>query len=333
MRFPQKVHTPEFQVKALRNVAVSPDGKRVVYGALGHLYVKDLPGGDAEARHDSAEAFEFAPKWSADGQWIVHTTWTDADYGRVRVVRPDGSGGRDVVTAPGHYTEPAFSPDGKWIVFRDAGTRRHARSALRRATPASTSCRPTDRRRRGSCAKEAPSRRSTPPASASSSTTSRQGKAVLVSVGIGDPDSPLSGGDDVVHFQSDNATQIVPSPDGKWVAFAERWHAFVAPFPHTGRPIDLSPTMEGYPTARISRTPASTSTGPATAARSTGRWGRSSSRAISTRTFTFLDQNLQKPDEPEAKGIEHRLHREERRARRRDRLRRRADHHRRPATP
>ena len=43
LRFEQKVHSPEFQVKALRNVAVSPDGKRVAYGALGHIYVKDLP--------------------------------------------------------------------------------------------------------------------------------------------------------------------------------------------------------------------------------------------------------------------------------------------------
>ena len=51
----------------------------------------------------------------------------------------------------------------------------------------------------------------------------------MISVGIGDPSSPLSGGDDVVHFQSENATQIVPSPDGKWIAFSERWHAFVAP--------------------------------------------------------------------------------------------------------
>ena len=67
------------------------------------------------------------------------------------------------------------------------------------------------------------------------------------------PCSAKRNGDDVVHFQSDNATQIVPSPDGKWVAFAERWHAFVAPFPRTGRTVDLSPTMEGYPTARISQ--------------------------------------------------------------------------------
>ena len=39
----------------------------------------------------------------------------------MRVVRADGTGGRDVVTTPGSYTEPAFSPDGKTIVFRNAG--------------------------------------------------------------------------------------------------------------------------------------------------------------------------------------------------------------------
>ena len=34
---------------------------------------------------------------------------------------PTARGGRDVVAAPGHYTEPSFSPDGKTIVFRHAG--------------------------------------------------------------------------------------------------------------------------------------------------------------------------------------------------------------------
>jgi imidazolonepropionase-like amidohydrolase/Tol biopolymer transport system component len=251
VRFEQKIHTPEFKVKALRNVAVSPDGKRVTYGALGHIYVKDLPGGTAK-RVTSNAAFEFSPKWSADGQWIVHTTWTDADYGRVRVVHPDGTAGRDVVTNPGHYTEPAFSRDGKWIVFRNAGT--DGTRGLLYGGNSGIYVVPTD----GSSAPRLVREGGTEPSFDASGrrvfvNDFRQGKAVLVSVGIGDPESPLSGGDDVVHFQSENATQIVPSPDGKWVAFAERWHAFVAPFAHTGRPIDLSPTMEGYPTARVSQ--------------------------------------------------------------------------------
>ena len=120
VRFPQQVYTPEFQVKALRNVAVSPDAKHVAYSALGHVYVKDLPSG-APRRISNTDAFEFAPKWSADGQWLVFTTWTDGDHGRVRVSHPDGSAARDVVAKPGSYIEPAFSPDGKWIVYRAAG--------------------------------------------------------------------------------------------------------------------------------------------------------------------------------------------------------------------
>jgi Tol biopolymer transport system component/imidazolonepropionase-like amidohydrolase len=301
VRFEQKVHTADFQVKALRNVAVSPDGKRVVYGALGHLYIKDLPGGEPK-RVTSGAAFEFAPRWSSDGQWIVYTTWTDADYGRVRVVRPDGSAGRDVVTRPGHYTEPAFSRDGSWIVFRSTGGD-GTRGPLYAAN-SGIYVAPTD----GSAAPRLVREGGSDPAFDVSGkrifvNDSRQGKVVLVSVGIGDPASPLSGGDDVVHFQSDNATQIVPSPDGKWVAFAERWNAFVAPFPQTGRAVDLSPTMEGYPTSRISKDAGFNihwsgdsrkvhwSLGPELFTRDLGR------------TFTFLDQNLAKGDEPEAKGI------------------------------
>ena len=301
VRFPQKIFTSDFQVKALKNVAVSPDGKRVVYGALGHIYIKDLPGGEAR-RITTASTFEFAPKWSGDGQWIAYTTWTDQDYGRVRVVHPDGSGGRDVVTTPGSYTEPAFSPDGRSIVYRDAGAD-YIRGPLY-GSRSGIYVVPTDASAPPRLVREG----GTDPSFNAAGTRvfvndSRQGKAVLVSVGVGDPNSPLSGGDDIVHFQSENATQIVPSPDGKWVAFAERWHAFVAPFPHTGRPVDLGPTMEGYPTARISKDAGFNihwssdsrkvywSLGPELFTRDLGR------------TFTFLDQNLQKPDEAESRGV------------------------------
>jgi imidazolonepropionase-like amidohydrolase/Tol biopolymer transport system component len=300
LRFEQKVHSPEFQVKALRNVAVSPDGKRVAYGALGHIYVKDLPGGQPR-RVTNADAFEFAPKWSADGQWIVHTTWTDAGYGRIRVVHPDGTAGRDVVTAPGHYTEPAFSPDGKWIVFRDAGTD-GTRGPLYGAGTGIYVV-PTDGSARPRLVREAGSEPSFDATGRRVFVNDfRQGKAVLVSVGIGDPDSPLSGGDDVVHFQSDNATEIVPSPDGKWVAFAERWHAFVAPFPHTGRPVDLSPTMEGYPTARISQDAGFNIHWSGDSRQVHWSMGPDLYTRDLSKTFTFLDAGRETPDQPEAKG-------------------------------
>ena len=302
LRFQQKVYTPDFDVKALKNVAVSPDGKRVAYGALGHIYIKDLPGGTPKRLTTGGGGFEYAPKWSYDGQWIVHTTWSDADYGRVRVVRPDGTGGRDVVTKPGHYTEPAFSPDGTWIVFRDAGSD-GIRGPLYSANSGIYVV-PTD----GSAPPKLVREGGTEPSFDATGTRifvndNRDGKTVLVSVGIGDPDSPLSGGDDVVHFQSDNATEIVPSPDGKWVAFAERWHAFVAPFPHTGRPIDLGPTVEGYPTARISRDMGFNIHWSGDSRKVHWSLGPELFTRDLSRTFTFLDQGVQKPDEPEATGV------------------------------
>ena len=300
VRFEQKVFTPDFQVKALTRVNASPDRTRVAYSALGHVYVKDLPGGQPK-RLTSGEALEFAPRWSADGQSIVFTTWTDKDYGRVRVVKADGTGGRDVVTKPGSYTEPAFSPDGKTIVFRNAGADL-TRGPLYEGTPGIYVV-PAD----GSGPERLVRESGFEPSFDATGkriyvNDFRNSKTVLVSVGIGDPNSPLSGSDEVVHFQSDNATEIVPSPDGKWVAFAERWHAFVAPFPHTGRPIDLGPTIEGYPTARISKD-----------AGFNIHWSGDSKRVLwsmgpelferdLSRTFTFLNQGLEKPDEPEAKG-------------------------------
>ncbi|MEO6350820.1 MAG: amidohydrolase family protein, partial [Candidatus Limnocylindrales bacterium] len=87
-----------------------------------------------------------------------------------------------------------------------------------------------------------------------------------------------------------------------WVAFAERWHAFVAPFAHTGRAIDLSPTMEGYPTARISQDAGLNIHWSGDSRRVHWSMGPDLYTRDVARTFTFLDANLQTPDQPEATG-------------------------------
>ena len=302
VRFPQKVYTPEFAVKMLRDVATSPDGKQVAYGALGRIYVRPLPAGDPKPV-TAAEGFAFDPSWSPDGQWLVYTTWNDTAYGRVRVMKPDGSGGRDVVTKPGHYIEPSFSPDGKSIVYRQAGGdtvrgRVYGVDSGNYVVPADGSA---------------------PPRLVIDTGTQpmfdhtgkriylfdrRAEKFVLFSVPVGDASSAVPPKDEIVHFQSDNAVQIVPSPDGKWVAFEERFHTYLAAFPHTGRTVDLGPTVSAYPTVQVSRD-----------AGSYLHWSGDSRRLFWTlgpelftrdlgRTFTFLDSRIEKPDEPEAKGIQ-----------------------------
>jgi imidazolonepropionase-like amidohydrolase/Tol biopolymer transport system component len=290
VRFPQQVHQEQFPVRMLRDVRVSPDGKLVVYSALGHLYVRSLPEGtprrltaaapvrtnDGETGRSGPQAqrsaspgaqrpassaqrptpnaddeYEFFPSFSRDGQWIVYTTWNDTRLGRVRVIRPDGSGGRDVVARGGHYVEPSFSPDGRTIVYRHAG------ADIRRS----------------------PFFSDEPgiyvvPASGGESLLVREGgsgpefdhtgtriyvrdvrneKFTLLSVGLPTGSSPLPGRDEIEHVRSDNATQYAPSPDGEWIAFEERYRTFVAPFPRTGRPIDIGPSTQAYPVRRVSR--------------------------------------------------------------------------------
>ncbi|MDP0919226.1 hypothetical protein Q6272_29690, partial [Klebsiella pneumoniae] len=71
LRVAQEVAPAKFAVHQLRGAQVSPDGKRVVYSALGSLYLKDLPHGTPRRLTQQTEAFEFAPSWARDGSSLV----------------------------------------------------------------------------------------------------------------------------------------------------------------------------------------------------------------------------------------------------------------------
>ena len=250
VRFPQKVFADEFPVRMLRDVRVSPDGKLVVYSALGKLYVKALPDGSPR-RLTKDEGLESFPSFSHDGQWIVYVTWSDAEMGRVRVVRPDGAAGRHVVTKPGHYVEPSFSPDGQKIVFRHAGgdqiRGRYFADDAGVFVVSTAGGEPVLVRDGG-----------TDPEFDHTGTRIylrevRNEKFTLFSVSVPAGETALPGRDEIEHVRSDNATQFAPSPDGKWLAFEERFRTFVAPFPRTGRPVDIGPATQSYPVQRVSR--------------------------------------------------------------------------------
>jgi imidazolonepropionase-like amidohydrolase len=81
----------------------------------------------------------------------------------------------------------------------------------------------------------------------------RDEKFTLLSVGLPTGDSPLPGWDEIEHVRSENAVQFAPSPDGQWIAFEERFRTYIAPFPRTGRPVDVGPSSEAYPVERVSR--------------------------------------------------------------------------------
>jgi imidazolonepropionase-like amidohydrolase len=63
----------------------------------------------------------------------------------------------------------------------------------------------------------------------------------------------MAGADRRVHVTSENGSQFAPSPDGRFVAWVERFNAYVAPLSMTGRPVDLSMSGSEFPVRRISR--------------------------------------------------------------------------------
>jgi Tol biopolymer transport system component len=76
VRFQTPVFEEEFTSKAVRQAITSPDGKWLVFNAVGHLWKKSLPDG-APVRLTQLADFEFEPAFSADGTQIAFVTWND----------------------------------------------------------------------------------------------------------------------------------------------------------------------------------------------------------------------------------------------------------------
>lgn len=237
-----------FEVKCLRSVRVSPKGDQVVYQALGRLWTRPLPEGEPKRLTTQSERFEYTPAFSRDGQWLVYATWDDRELGALWIAPARGGEPRKLTDRPGHYVDPVFSPDGKTIVFGRVSGGGLTSAAWSRETgvyaiPA------TGGEARLVC------KEGTNPQFAAENE-----RVYLLSIAEeGENDEAtlfsieLDGSDRRTHLESDNATEFALSPDGKWVAFEERWRTYVAPFVPTGRTVTVGPKTSSHPVARVSR--------------------------------------------------------------------------------
>lgn len=247
VRFPVEVAPKDFKVRMLRWTAVNPQGDKVVYQALGHLWIKDLKGGAAPRRLTRQnDHFEFYPSWSRDGRSIVYTTWNDQDFGTVRVVGAGGGEGKVISSQPGHYVEPVFSPDGSRVVYR-AVSDGFLTSAMWGCDPGLYAV-----SAKGGAKAERISDKGVQPQFGASGdrvffmTFEAENKRALRSV-------ELDGSDERTHLMSEFATEYALSPDEKFVAWTERFNAYVTPFVATGQSVDLSPKTASIPVSRVTR--------------------------------------------------------------------------------
>ena len=118
VRFTTAVAPDTFDVRQLRWVTVFPAGDRVVYSALGHLYVEGPARRHAAPAHDAGRPLRAVPERLARRR--AHRV---RDLGRRRrsaaCARSTSRTGRETVLTkqPGKYLEPRFSPDGRTVVF------------------------------------------------------------------------------------------------------------------------------------------------------------------------------------------------------------------------
>jgi imidazolonepropionase-like amidohydrolase/Tol biopolymer transport system component len=247
LRYPVEVAPKEFDVKMLRWVQVSPNGKQVLFQALGHIYVRDLPDGEATRLTNRRDEFEFCPNWTRNGKQIIYTTWNDRSLGSIRIANVANKQSRQITVRPGHYVNPVVSPDGKTVVFEKSSGGR-LRSPLYSHEPGVYAMSIN-----GGRAKRIAKKGSRPQFGDSSDRVFLQRMAsdkdadnrMLFSI-------DLTGNEERQHFKSQWATDYRVSPDGQRVAFVERFNVYMAAFVKTGSTISIGPKFQGLPVTKLS---------------------------------------------------------------------------------
>jgi Tol biopolymer transport system component/imidazolonepropionase-like amidohydrolase len=244
VRFPQEVAPEKFDLKMLRWVTVSPDQKSVIYASLGKLWIRPLPSGTPKRITKDEKNLEMYPGFSPDGKWITYATWSDVEMGAIWKVQPDGKNTMKLTAAIGTYEEPSFSRDGKRIVYHRSGGDGLRGNLYSKEQGiywiSAEGGKPTLITEEGS----------RPMFNKSGDRVfllSGEGeKTALISIG-------LNGEQRRVHLLSENADQIIPSPDEEWVALVERYNAYIAVFPKTGQAVNIGPGTSDYPLKKVTR--------------------------------------------------------------------------------
>jgi imidazolonepropionase-like amidohydrolase/Tol biopolymer transport system component len=247
VRFKQDLYPAEFTVNVIRNAITSPDGKTLVFNALGHLYRKHLPDGTPE-RMTKEEGFEFEPAFAPDGKSLVYVTWDDSTTGAVCRINIDGKSKPIILTQKkGMYRTPVFSPDGKKIVFTKEGSNDIMGNAF--TVKPGIYLMSAD----GSNEEFVTDKGEYPKFNADGTRVYYQTGGNL----FGSLDKTFSsckpdGSDDQVIFKSTYGSQFTVSPDNQWVAFTDLHEVYMAPFPHIGKPVTMTRDSSDFPVKRVS---------------------------------------------------------------------------------
>lgn len=247
LEFDNPVAPDQFTVKVIRHAVTSPDGKTLVFNALGYLWSKSLPNGKPK-RLTSGTDFEFEPSFSPDGKNITFVTWNDETLGTISKIPAKGGKILPLTKEKGIYRTPTYSADGSQVVYtRESGNNEQGHSHSVN-----------------------PGIYTMPAAGGESKLVSKEGEypvfaadgnrifyqtggAYFGALTKELKSVNLDGKDVRSHIKSKHGNRLVPSPDNKWVAFTHLHKLYLAPIPKSGKLLDVQATSTAIPVSQLSR--------------------------------------------------------------------------------
>ncbi|MCB0462556.1 MAG: PD40 domain-containing protein [Flavobacteriaceae bacterium] len=245
VEFDTPVAPDTFKAKVIRDVKTSPNGRNIVFNALGYLYTMQLPNGTPK-RLTSGNDFEFEPSYSKDGSQIVYVTWNDENLGNIYIISSNGGNPTKISSGKGIYRNPSFSNDGKKITYRkEGGNGDQGRTFDKNPGLYIVNSNGTNNQfltRQGDY----------PMFSNDDKRIIYQnggtfGGAITKELKSVD----LTGNDERTLIKSSHGNRLLPSPDGKWVAFIHLFKVYMAPMPQAGASIDLTDKTSFVPVTQL----------------------------------------------------------------------------------
>tara|TARA_R110002049_G_scaffold85844_6_gene218281 strand:+ start:10387 stop:11106 length:720 start_codon:yes stop_codon:yes gene_type:complete len=217
----------------IRNTVTSPDGKTIVFSALGYIWTKKLPKGTPKRLTNSSD-FEFANLFSPDGKDIVYVTWNDENLGNIYKTSINGGNATQLNSTKGIFRTPDYSNDGSKIVYiKEAGNSDQGYTYSKK-----TGIYVMDSN--GNNTKFILKEGTNP-------VFNQDGNRIIYQTGgayFGDLTKTLksvdfSGKDEKTLVSSKYGNRLVLSPDNKWIAFSNLHKAYIGPLPKSGKTLNF----------------------------------------------------------------------------------------------
>jgi Tol biopolymer transport system component len=272
-----RVRDDAVKAQFVRWPSTTADGATIAFQALGHIYTQSATNGTPRrVTPATVTVLEYAPTWSPDGKSIAFVTFDDANRGHLGRVPAGGGTPPRLSRTEADFVDPVWSPDGKSvIVARGEGATARGRTLTHNAwyelvryaiggndsgIVVTTVTRPTGTSVGGEARRQLvrpsfgpegrlfyPDERAGTPASGG--VPGGRGGTALVSV-------KADGSDKQTHLTFPAADEMVPSPDGQYVAFQEGDNVYLTSLAWGGtgaNPMSVEKRRGAFPVTQLSR--------------------------------------------------------------------------------